>query len=292
MSAWDGIQEFLAVVDTGGFTAAAKRLGVSTSHISRQVARLEDRLGAKLLARSTRLVRLTDAGAAYHARVSDLAAGIDEANQAAAGAHADLSGRIRISAAGVFAEDRVAPALARFAQDNPKLSIELDFNSHNVDLIDQGFDFAIRYGVLTDSGLIARKLAGRNMVCAAAPSYLERQGTPRHFRALADHHCLVTNQNRWVFFEPETGHPVTQRVGGRWIANNGHALRHACVAGLGVAYSPIENLEPALADGTIIPVLEAFVDKTRASWIVYPERRHMPLRVRRAIDYLLDQFKT
>ncbi|MEM8812142.1 MAG: LysR family transcriptional regulator [Pseudomonadota bacterium] len=287
MSSWEGISEFLMVVETGGFTAAGRRLDVSTSHVSRQVARLEDRLGVKLLARSTRTVRLTDAGVAYHSKISDLAAGIEEVNQAAAGADAELAGRIRVSAAGVYAEQFVAPALARFARENPRVSIELDFNTRNVDLIDQGFDFAIRYGVLADSGLIARKISGRTMVCAASPVYLDRYGEPEHPNDLRHHACLKTNQDRWSFTDPRSGEIIDVRISGSWSANNGHALRHAAVEGLGIAYSPRVNLASALEAGDLVPILNGYEDRTRSSWIVYPERRHMPLRVRRAIDYLV-----
>ena len=290
MSPWDGIQEFLTVVETGGFTAAGRRLGVSASHVSRQVARLEDRLGVKLFARSTRIVRLTDAGAEYHARVSDLAAGIEEANRAATGSQAELAGRIRVSAAGALAEERVAPALARFARNHPRIAVEIDFNTRNVDLIDQGFDFAIRYGVLADSGLIARRLAGRTMICAAAPDYLDHRGTPVHPSELRRHACLKTNQDRWLFANPETGDPIEVRIDGPWTANNGHALRAAAVEGLGIAYTPTVNLAPALESGRLLRILEGYEDKSRASWIVYPERRHMPLRVRRAIDFLIEAF--
>ncbi len=290
LSPWDGVTEFLMVVETGAFSRAAKRLGVSTSHVSRQVARLEDRLGTKLLARSTRVVRLTEAGSAYHAKVSDLAAGIDEANQAAAGESAQLAGLVRISAAGTFAEERVAPVIAQFAAENPRLSIEMDFNTRNVDLVDQGFDFAVRYGVLADSSMIARRLSGREMVCAASPEFLQTHGTPAHYSELGDYDCLLTNQERWMFRDSDTGKSASIRVLGRWAANNGHALRHAAVAGLGIAYSPIENLNPALERGELVRILEEFVDDSRSSWIVYPERRHMPLRVRRTIDHLLDKF--
>lgn len=290
MTSWDGIQEFLMVVEAGGFTAAGKRLGVSASHISRQVARLEDRLGVKLLARSTRAVRLTDAGAEYHAKMSDLATGIEEANQSAAGASAELAGRIRVSAAGMFAEERVAPVLARFARQNPRIAIEIDFDTRNADLIDQGFDFAIRYGVLADSGLIARKLTRRTMVCAASADYLARHGEPRHPTDLRHHACLRTNQDRWSFADPVTGAGIDVRIAGPWTANNGHALRHATVQGLGIAYTPEVNLTPALGTGEVVPILRGFEDKSRSSWIVYPERRHMPLRVRRAIDHLIAAF--
>ena len=263
MSPWDGVQEFIMVVETGGFTSAGKRLGVSASHISRQVARLEDRLGAKLLARSTRVVRLTDEGVEYYRKVSDLTAGIEEANQGAAGEDADLTGRIRVSAAGPFAEDRVAPLLARFARDNPRISIEIDFDTKYVDLVGQGFDFAIRYGVLADSGLIARKLSGRSMICAASAEYLERRGVPKHPTDLRNHDCLRTNSDRWTFNETSSGETIDVRVSGPWTANNIPALRCAVIEGLGIAYTPIANLRAALDAGQLTAVLKGFEDTSR-----------------------------
>lgn len=289
MTVWDGISEFLMVVETGSFTAASKRLGVSTSHISRQVAQLEERLGVKLLARSTRVVRLTDVGVAYHAKMSDLATAIDEANQSAAGATANLSGLIRVSAAGIFAEEIVAPLLAQFARENSRITVEIDFNTQRVNLIDQGFDFAVRYGVFADSEFTARKLVTRQMVCAASPEFLQRNGTPQHPSELGDYDCLQTNQNRWRFCEPKTGNPVDVRIRGRWITNNGHALREGAVAGLGIAYAPSENLSSAVKAGLLVPILSGYEDTSRFSWIVFPEQRYMPLRVRKAIDYLFHE---
>ncbi|MEL6553855.1 MAG: LysR family transcriptional regulator [Cyanobacteria bacterium J06621_11] len=286
MTVWDGISEFLMVVETGGFTTASKRLGVSTSHVSRQVAQLEERLGVKLLARSTRVVRLTDAGVAYHAKVSSLATAIDEVNQSAAGADADLAGRIRVSAAGMFAEEIVAPLLARFAHENPRISIEIDFNTQRVNLIDLGFDFAIRYGVLADSELTCRKLATRRMVCAASPAFLERNGTPQHPNELGDYDCLPTNRDRWRFCEPKTGKPIDVRIRGRWTANNGRALREGAISGLGIAYAPSENLFSAINAGLLVAILSGYEDTSRFSWIVFPGQRYMPLRVRKAIDYI------
>ncbi|WP_019960464.1 LysR family transcriptional regulator [Woodsholea maritima] len=291
MAAWDGIAEFLCVVETGGFTAAAKRLGVSTSHVSRQVAQLEDRLGVKLLARSTRLVRVTEAGEIYFARMSDIASAMADADQVVAGLEAHLRGKIRVSAGGAMAEYYVAPALAQFAAQNPGVEIELDFNARNVNLIDEGFDFAIRYGVLAENGLIARKLCTRDMVCAAAPAYLARAGMPRHPDELKHHACLRTNQAVWTFQDIETQVPIDVRVKGPWITNNASALCTGAMAGLGVVYTPRESLREALAAGALTPILEGYEDKTRSSWIVYPERRHMPLRVRRAIDHVFDTVK-
>lgn len=291
VNSWDGIQEFLAVVDTGSFTKAAKRLVVSTSYVSRQVGRLEDRLSVKLLARSTRVVRLTDAGTSYHKRVSDLAAGIEEANQAASGAHAELAGRIRVSSAGAFAEMQVAPVLAQFASEHPLVTLEMDFSSHAVDLIEQGFDFAIRYGVLVHSNFIARKLVAHRMVCAASPSYLERHGTPSHPFDLRSHSCLRTNADRWQFTDPDNSKVIQVGIKGRWRANNGHAILAGAAAGVGVAYLSELNLQAAIDDGRLIRILKGFEHRDRASWLVYPDRRHMPRRVRAAIDHLFEAFQ-
>ena len=292
MSPWEGIQEFMMVVEAGSFTAAAKRLGVSSAHVSRQVARLEDRVNVKLFARSTRVVRLTDAGSDYYRKIADLTAGMEEANQAAAGADALLAGRIRVSAAGTFAKSNVARTLARFAAEHPRVTIEMDFNSRFVDLIDQGFDFAVRYGVLTHSGLIVRKLSSRKMVCVASPTYLAQHGTPSEPSQLKGHACLIMNSDRWTFIHPDTTEPLDIRVSGPWRANSGHATRMAAIEGLGISYAPLENLQNAIESGDLKPILEGYEDRSRSSWLVYPERRHLPVRVRRAMDYLVNNIRS
>ncbi len=289
MSVWDGVSEFVAVVDAGSFSAAAKRLGVSTSYVSRQVAALEERLGVRLLARSTRKVRMTDAGAEYYRRCSELTAGLEEANQVVIGETAEVVGRIRVAAAGAFAERYVAPALAAFAMQHPKVSIEMDFNSRTIDLIDEGFDFAVRYGVLEDSSLIAQKLTGRTLVACASPNYLARHGTPIEPEDLRDHACLQSSRDRWRFQYPD-GHRYV-RIAGPWVSNNGPALEAAAIAGLGIVYSPRVNMANGLDSGELVPVLEDFWDRERVTWLVYPSRRHLPLRVRRAITFLSNWFK-
>ena len=289
MSIWDGVSEFVAVVDAGSFSAAAKRLGVSTSYVSRRVADLEARLGIRLLARSTRKLRLTDAGAEYYRRCSDLAAGLKEANQIVAGETAEVVGRIRVAAAGAFAERYVAPALAEFAAQHPKVQIEIGFNSHIVNLIDEGFDLAVRYSVLEDSNLMAYKLTDRMLVACASPEYLKRRGAPADPEELRDHACLCSNSNRWRFSYPEG--PRFIRVFGPWTSNNGVALVAAAMQNLGIVYLPRINLADALDNRQLIPILEDFWDRDRATWLVYPNRRHLPLRVRRVIDFLLEHFR-
>ncbi|NEQ51367.1 MAG: LysR family transcriptional regulator [Leptolyngbya sp. SIO3F4] len=289
MGIWDGVSEFVTVVDAGSFSAAAKRLGVSTSYVSRQVAALEARLGIRLLARSTRRVRMTDAGTEYYRRCAELVSGLEEANQVVIGETAEVVGRIRVAVAGAFAERYVAPALAEFARQHPQVQIDLNFNTRNINLIDEGFDFAIRYGLLEDSSLIARKLTSRTLVACASPDYLQTWGTPVEPDDLRDHACLRTNTDRWRFSYPDGERFV--RVSGPWRSNNGPALAAAAVMGLGIAYSPQVNLIEALEAGQLVPILQDFWDRDRATWIVYPERRHQPLRVRRAIDFLVEYFR-
>jgi len=186
---FDGIIEFVAVAETQGFTSAAKLLGCSTSHVSRQVGRLEKRLGAALLARSTRLVRLTDLGEAYYLQAKELTIGLEQAHEQITSQQYQLSGTLRVSGAGTFVEQFVAPALIEFAGEFPDLSIDLDFNSRMVNLLEDGIDFAIRYGTLSDSSLVARKLTDRSMVAVASPTYLAKHGTPVHPLELHSHRC-------------------------------------------------------------------------------------------------------
>lgn len=290
MSIWDDIPEFLAVVDSGSFSAAAKQLGVSTSYVSRRAADLEARLGVRLLARSTRKISLTDAGAEYHRRCKVLTAGLIEANQVAVGETEQVVGSLRIAAAGAFAERCIAHALAEFAAQHPMVKIEIDFNFREVDLIDEGFDFAIRYGgVLEDSSLIVRKLKRREMVVCASPDYLARAGCPVDPEELSDHACLRVHRDRWRFQFPEG--PKYIRPSGPWISNNGAAIEAAAIAGLGIIYSPRVNVAKGLASGQLVPILENFWDSECATWIVYPSR-YLPLRTRRAIDFLIDRFKS
>lgn len=284
---FEGILEFATVAECGSFTKAAQRLRVSTSHVSRQVSALEDRLGVKLLNRTTRVVQLSELGQRYHQQVQRVIEGLQEANQTAISTHADLAGPIRISGAGPFVEEQVAPLLVQFAAQHPKITLEMDFETRLVDLVDQGFDFSIRYGVLAESGMIARKLSNRPLVCAASPAYLDRHPAPHHPRALRDHSCLVINNDLWRFSDPDQKTNIELRVSGRVRANSIVAAREAAVQGLGVIYTPASNVVSQIQAGTLVEILPEFVDTTRSHWIVYPERQHMPTRVRAAIDHLI-----
>ncbi|MBV7299714.1 LysR family transcriptional regulator [Enterovibrio paralichthyis] len=286
---FEGIVEFVTVADAKGFSEAARRLKCSVSHVSRQVSRLEQRLGTALFARSTRSVNLTENGRQYYLQCQELVSGLSQANETVTGAQSDLQGTLRISMAGSFAEQFVAPALVAFAKLHPQLSVELDFSTRRVNFVEDGFDFAIRYGRLQDSGLVARKLADRNLMAVASPDYLKENGEPTEPEALVKHSCLITNNDTWLFERDGKEEPV--KVSGRFRSNNANAIVDACRAGLGIGYMPKSSFQNAVTEGSLIPILEPFWTQNITSWVVYQNRRFLPLKARLAIDYLLEHFK-
>tara|TARA_R110002060_G_scaffold77044_1_gene88079 strand:- start:71 stop:955 length:885 start_codon:yes stop_codon:yes gene_type:complete len=286
---FNGIIEFVAVAETHGFSAAARKLGVNVSHISRKVAALEKELGVSLLARSTRTVRLTDAGQAYFARCQELVYGLQEANETVLDKQVELSGVLKVSAAGEFAEQHIAPLLIEFGQLHPKLTIEMDFNSQMVNFVDDAFDFSIRYGPMKDSSLIARKLTNRSLVAAASEHYLEVNGTPAHPKDLTSHQCLMTNNSTWFF--DNQGKPLEVKLDPRWRSNSVRSVVLACERGLGIAYLPRSSFGNALKGGSVVPVLEPFWNREIATWIVYANRNFLPAKARLAINFLLEKFE-
>lgn len=290
MAIWDGVEEFSVVAQTGSFTAAAQRLHVSTSHVSRQISALEQRLGVKLLARTTRSVRLTEVGADYLAQVDHLITALQDANQSVGGQDAALSGNIRVSAAGPFAETTLAPLLLDFATQHPQVTLDLDFNNRSIDLVAEGYDFALRYGVLRSSSLIARKLVDHRLACVASADYLHKYGTPQTPKDLADHSCLVANNDVWRFQDPKTDKPLDVRVSGRMRTNNVPLMLEGVRRSFGIAYSPITNVQTLLDEGEAVAILTPFEDRSRSHWIVYPDRHLMPRQVRAAIDHLISAF--
>lgn len=285
---FNGIIEFVAVAETQGFTSAARRLEVNVSHVSRKVAALEKALGVSLLARSTRKVRLTDAGQAYFLRCQQLVYGLQEANETVLDQQVELSGILKISAAGEFAEQHIAPVLMEFAQLHPLLEIDMNFDSQMVNFVDEAFDFSIRYGPMKDSNLIARKLTMRSLLAAASQDYLDEHGTPSHPSELVQHHCLMTNNNVWFFTEANKRLDI--KLDARWRSNSGRSVVSACERGLGVAYTTRSSFGNALQHGNLVPILEPYWNRDIATWIVYANRQYLPAKARLAINFLLDKF--
>lgn len=285
---FDGINEFVVVAESQGFSTAAKQLGCSTSHVSRQISKLEKRLGCALFARTTRLVSLTPVGLNYYHQCRELVIGLQQANEQINSQQLKLEGTLRVSAAGTFAEQQVAPCLMEFALLHPELSIEIDFNSKKVNFVEDGVDFAIRYGKLEDSGLVARKLLAHPMMAVASESYLEKFGRPKHPNELKNHSCIISNNDHWLFELEERQDSI--KVSGRWKSNNAHAVVNACEQGLGIAYMPQHNFVKSVELGHLKPILEPFWRRDSNSWVIYQNRRFLPMRARMAIEYLLEHF--
>jgi DNA-binding transcriptional LysR family regulator len=288
MESFEGIIEFVAVAQCQGFSPAAKQLGCSTSHVSRQVSRLETRLGCALFSRTTRLVSLTQSGTAYYEQCKDLVVGLQQANEQVSLQQFQLSGTLRVSGAGPFAEQYVAPALMEFAQRHPELTVNMDFNSRMVNFVEEGIDFAIRYGKLADSGLVARKLLDRPMMAVASPAYLKQYGEPLKPADLKQHSCIISNNDHWLFEHGTVTDNI--KVNGRWQSNNAHSVVAACEQGLGIAYMPKSGFKTLLEKGRLVPILKPYWSRGFTSWIVYENRRFLPMRARLAIDYLVNYF--
>lgn len=287
---WQGLEELIQLVEQGSFTAAARKLDVSTSHVSRRIHELEQRLGVVLVKRSTRKISLTDAGRQYVNRVLHIRQELFDANTQLQGTQLTPKGLIRLTGAGEFVARQVAPALASFIEQYPEVSIDLDFSNRNVDLIEEGFDLAIRFGRMQDSNLIARPLINRRMTLVATEQYIEQYGQPTSPEQLAEHNCLIAVTNRWRFLID--GQVQEIKVGGNWRSNNGSAILAACFQSLGIAHLAYDLVERYLAEGKLISLLPDYQVTDNATWLIYPRKDLMPLRVRLLIDYLLAYFRS
>lgn len=280
---WDGIDEVVAVADTGTFVGAAKRLGTSTSHVSRAVARLEQSLGAQFFHRTTRAVSLTDTGRTLVDQFRRLIAERDEAI-AMLDLQGEPQGHLRITCPTALGERFVAPIVRGYVQDYPKLSVDLDLSNRVVELVSEGYDLAIRTGTLPDSRLIRTQIATRGIVTCASPAYLAAHGTPQTVDDLDGHECIPATSDVWRF--SVGGEVRTVRPRGRWRCSNGGAVFDAAVAGMGLCQLPKFYVSRAIAQGTLVPVLEDFRPEDDPIWAVYPQRRHLLPKVQRLIDVL------
>lgn len=285
MSSWDGIDAFIAVCEAESFSAAALRLGVSTSHISREVARLEDRLQVRLLYRTTRRVSVTDAGRVFLERCRRLVEEREEAFATVSESDGAPRGYLRLTCSIAYGERFIVPLVNRFLLDHPQLSVSIDLTNRIVDLVGEGFDLAVRTGTsLDDSRLIAVRLASRRRYLCAAPAYLERHGAPAHLETLPLHSCLAGTAELWHF--SDEGRPVEFRPMGGWRCNSGFAVLDAARQGLGLCQLPDFYVKPDLAAGRLVSLLDEYRPPDEGIWAVYPHRRHLSPKVSRLVEYL------
>jgi DNA-binding transcriptional LysR family regulator len=295
MDKFQEMASFVAVVEAGSFVGAADALGVSKAAVSRHVSELEQRLGARLLHRTTRRLSLTDDGQLFFARAKEMLAAVDEAESEISSRSGEPSGRLRINAPLSFGVLHLAPLWPRFARLYPKLSLDIDLSDRVVDLVEEGYDLAVRITNLPNSQLVSRQLATTRMVCCASPQYLAEHGTPAQPSELAQHATISysywASRDEWTFTAPD-GYTVSVRTHARLHANNGDTCRAAALEHLGVILQPDFLIADDLRRGTLVELMPDFQVLTLGIHAVYPSRKHLPIRTRRLVDFLVEAFAT
>ena len=289
MSRLDSIEIFVRVVDCGSFSAAAEQLGVSKAHVSRQVAKLEGRLGCQLLKRTTRTLVMTETGQSFYMHCRQMISALDELEQSVIDEQDYAQGQLRIAVAGAFGERYIAPAAIEFMKLYPRLNVDLRFDNRMVDLISEGYDIAIRSGTMKDSSLIARRIASRKLYVCASPEFLAQNGTPQTPRSLRDFNCLIGSVQSWSF-QGSDKQNIDIKIDGNWRCNNGYALAQAAIQGLGITQLPEFYVKDAIKSGQLVTVLDSFRPTDNYIWAVYPNNRHLSVKIRLFIDFLVERF--
>ena len=293
MSQLEDMRIFAETVDAQSFTAAADRLGLSKQFVSKRIAALEARLGARLLVRSTRHLRVTDLGLVYQERALRILQDVDATEQLITSHTAAPRGLLRLSAPMTFATLHLGALIPLFMQRHPEVSVALELNDRTVDLISEDYDMAVRIGTLADSSLIARRITTVQLITCASPKYLRKHGMPVSPEQLSRHACLIYGHARhgeWSFRVGERVRKVS--VSGPLRANNGEMLRDAAIAGLGIISLPDFIVAAALGDGRLVSVLDAVQPEGFTVYAVYPQHRQASLLVRSFSDFLVERFRS
>lgn len=288
MKQWDLLHTFVHVVECGSFSAAAEKLGVSKSLVSRRVAGLERHLGTQLLFRTTRRIHPTDAGDSLFVKCERLFTSLEEAEQSVANLEDVPRGHLRIVCTDVLGERYISVAASQFSRMYTELKVDVHVTSRLVDLVAEGYDLAVRYGRLTDSSLKARKVFELPHVVCASPEYFEKHGKPRKIEDLEQHNCLVATFDpcaTWRF--RDKGQHVDIDLDGNWRSNNASALTAAALAGLGICRLPELYVRNYLESGQLVRIFDRYQYDPLPVWLVYPNTRYVPSKVRMFIDYLV-----
>lgn len=289
MDRFEAMHVFCKVVELGSFAAAADRLNMSTSAVSRQLAQLEGLLSARLLNRSTRRISLTENGRAYYERCLLLLADLEEAEEMVGNASLNPRGTLRLTASISFGASHLAPALGEFARKYPEMKFDLQLSDRPLDLVEEGLDLAIRIGQQGNQNLVARRIGGVTLITCASPDYLARHGTPRHPQELARHACLAysyaPDPEAWRF--QSAGEPeFSVKFEAAMTGNNGTALAEIAAAGGGVTRAPDFILDPLVSQGRLQRILPEWDAASMPIWAMYPSRRHLSARVRSFVSFL------
>lgn len=289
MDTIESMRIFMAVAGQKSFTAGAKQLGLNTNLASKHVRQLETRLGAQLFHRTTRRVTLTDIGLTYFERCALLLDQFDELEELVQERQTELAGSIRITAPTGFGAGELVEAIRPFQVEHPKVSVHLHLSDQHVDILNGGFDLAIRFGPLQNSTLIARKLLTMRLVVVASPEYIINNGKPAHPSALSTHNCLLQisspDPEHWDFIVDERVERF--RVNGSFTSNSPRAIANMATGGLGIGRCPFYTAEPFLKSGELVLLLEDNMTSAFNLYAVYPSGRHLTGRVRKLIDHLV-----
>ena len=291
MDTFESMRAFARVVELSSFAAAARSLALSPTMITKHVVHLEGRVGARLLNRTTRHVRPTEAGQAYYERCTELLTGIEEAENAAGAVTAEPRGTLRVTAPVEFGNAHLAPLIAQFLRRYPETALMLDFTNRFADIVEEGYDLAIRIAKTLDSTLVARKLATSRMHVVASPEYLQRRGKPRTPQALKDHDCLCFNVpvawDEWAF--AKDGESFTVKVKGRLLSTSSETLRHAASIGAGVSWLPSFVCGEDLRAGRLVSLFPQLGAVSLNVYALYPHRKFLSAKVRAFIDFLVEK---
>lgn len=286
MDRFGDLDIFARVVTNGSMSAAARELNISPAVVSKRVRRLEERLGVRLLQRTTRQLALTEAGQGFYERVISILASIEDAEGFVASGVAQARGLLRVSAPTSFGRMHIAPHLKGFLDAEPLVTVELTLDDSFVDLVGEGFDLAIRIAELPDSSLVAKRLAPNTRVLCATPDYLARHGMPATLEDLARHRLVAHNTDQWRLEGPEG--PVTVQLKGPLHTNSSEVVREALLSGLGIALRSTWDVGPELKSGALVQLLPSYSGGRRvAVHAVYPSRRHLEQKVRVFVEFLV-----
>ena len=293
MDRFEDLQTFVAVVETGSFTAAADRLNTAKSAVSRRIAALEGRLGVQLMRRTTRRISLTDTGESFYRHSARILADLEEAESAVAQEHGELRGTLKVALPMSFGLRHMSGPIAEFCRRHPRVHFDLDLNDRRIDLIEEGIDVAIRIGHLADSSLMARKLFDVRSVVCGSPKYFAEHGTPKTPQELTEHPCLVygnlADPAKWVCRDGEgQQHEISVNVA--MTATSGDLLCAAAAEGLGITRQPAFIAGDAISHGQLVPILTDYDWPVTPAYALYPPTRHLSYRVREFIDFITDRF--
>ncbi|WP_019614951.1 LysR substrate-binding domain-containing protein [Psychromonas ossibalaenae] len=286
---WEGINEFVAVAETESFTLASKNLKISTAQVSRQISALEKRLNIKLFYRTTRKVTLTQEAQLFYRHCRDVLDGLEAAEQAVTNLQSSPQGSIKLSAPVTYGEQKILPLINDFVQLYSEIEVVSDLTNNRIDLVEGGFDLAIRLGQLKDSSLIAKKLAVRSNFVCASPEYINKFGEPHSLSELKHHNCLLGTRDYWRF--NEQGREKNIRVKGNIRCNSGIGLVDAALKHLGIIQLPDYYLQRHLDSGKLVTLLDNMREAPEGIWAVYPQNRYLSPKIRLLVDYLQENLQ-